>query len=124
MKTFEDTWGPILRAREEREAAGLRQRMDLVERRQALGLPRERPPYMAPTEDVTINRGRERTLGIASSEVDMTAKIDTLTVPLDPNAGGGGGGIPPGYEETAITLCTPSGEVDGMILFKPTPEEE
>jgi hypothetical protein len=118
MKTFEDTWGPILRAREQREAAVLHQRLDLVERRQALGLPRERPAYMAPTEDVTINRGRERTLGIASSEVDMTAKIDTLTVPLDPNAGGGGG-IPPGYEETAITLCIEGTQTPGTILFKP-----
>jgi hypothetical protein len=63
-------------------------------------------------------------LNIEVNEVEEDAPLeieysDNNVVLRVPASGGGGGGVPEGYVETALTLCQNGSPLTGSILFKP-----
>lgn len=51
--------------------------------------------------------------------IKITVSQSDISISIDDNVGGGG--LPAGYVETAITLCVDGVETPGTILFKATP---
>ena len=54
---------------------------------------------------------------VKDGELKVADGNAVLTINFPDSAGAGG--IPTGYVETSVTLCTDSGDVPGKILFNP-----